>query len=93
MVIKRLLNDISPNPDNLKIITANSGIRPQMTNQSFILDSLLVRESIDIPPTANIKSTIAKNSKMKVEDYDNIAAIRDTEKTNSVNEVSGRDTI
>ena len=69
-------------------------MRQQFTNathQSFVLDSL-IRESIDIPPTANIQPTLAKNSKMKVEDYDNIAALKDTEKTNSVNEVSGRTT-
>jgi hypothetical protein len=48
------------------------------------MDSL-VRDSIDIPPTTNIRSTLAKNSKMKVEDYDQVAGLKDTEKTNSAN--------
>ena len=72
---------------------ANSfALKPTNTNHSFIMDSL-VRDSIDIPPTTNIRSTLAKNSKMKVEDYDQVAGLKDTEKTNSAQQVSGRATM
>ena len=56
--------------------------KPNNTNHSLIIDSL-ARDSIGIPPTTNIRSTLAKNSKMKVEDYDQVAGLKDTEKTNS----------
>ena len=62
-------------------------MRPINTNNSFVMDSL-IRESIEIPPS-HVKSTLAKNSKMKVEDYNQVN-VRDTEKTNSANQVSGR---